>query len=294
MPDLVANVLSKAIQQEQAGQADAALATFDQAIAEGVDAVLIHSNRGLLLDRMGRPAAALSAFRRANVLEPNFRDHYNAGNMLLKLERFEDAQSEFEASISYRDDYPDCWTNWGIARHATGEIEAARAAFDRALQLSPDFLPAHRCLAILHGKKGRLELSAGHFRRVAEASPASGDAWFEYGCALYKTLGEGTVSFDPSGPEGRAIAAFDRAIALQPGNAGAWGRKIGAQFRLADAARSSDQAAAAGPRSIQLLPLILADLASTIAEAIERFPDDPWFRERRKDLELYQPKGPEN
>ncbi|MDQ8201952.1 tetratricopeptide repeat protein [Pelagicoccus sp. SDUM812003] len=290
MPDIVAETLAKAISLEHEGKPDAALKIYEEAIGSGAEEVLLHSNRGLLLDRMGKVELALADFRKANLISPNFRDHYNAGNMLMKLDRFEDALSEFEASLSYRNDYPDCWANKGIAHHALSQLEEARESFDRALQLNPDFAPAHRCLAILHRSLGRDSLAIGHFKKAAEAAPENANAWFEYGCALYKALDGETVSFDPSGPEGQAVNAFDRVIELAPANAGAWGRKIGVLFRLADAAQAAD--AQASDEAPQLVQLILADLASTLTLAREQFPHDDWFAKRQQDLANFQQDSP--
>ena len=289
MSDPVAESLSQAIAMEQSGDPESALQVFDEAISRGLEEVLIFSNRGLLLDRMGRCEDALSSFRKANVLSPNFRDHYNAGNMLMKLERYEDALSEFDASLSYRQDYPDCWTNKGIAHQLLSDPHAAKTAFDQALQLNPDFSPAHRCLALYFSQLDKTELAIGHFRKAAESNPNASSSWFEYGCSLYKTLDGTQVSFDPNGPEGKAISAFDKTIELDPTNAGAWGRKIGVQFRLADRAKAADQqTAASGENAPKLLSFILADLAETIHAAQKQFPDDQWFVARQKDVEALQ------
>lgn len=290
MSDSIATILADALQREQSGEREQAIAILTDAIDSGHTDVLLHSNRGLMLDRTGNHTEALSAFRKAYVIEPNFRDHYNAGNMLLHLKRFEDAISEFQASLSYREDYPDCWTNLGIAQHATAQIDNAQKSFDRALAIDPDFIPAYRCLAILYSQTENLPLANAHFKRVAEASPESYAAWFEYACSLYKSLDETAVSFDPSGPEGLAVSALDKAIEINPDAAGAWGRKIGVQFRLADAAQATDNANP-DPNLPRLLPFVLADLATTIAAARERFPEDSWFGDREKDLEGYQGKN---
>lgn len=287
MSDIVATTLAKAIEQEHAGKPEAALATFNAAIAEGINEVLIHSNRGLLLERMGKHQNALESFKNAYRLEANFRDHYNAGNMLLQLEQFEDAIAEFESSIAFRKDYPDCWCNKGIAHNAIGNLDTAISDFNKALEINSAFYSAHRCLAIIQANAGKTDESLAHYRQAAEAAPELASAWFEYGCALYKTFGEGQVFFDPQGPEGLTVNAFDKALELDPSISGAWGRKIGVQFRLADAAQATDRANPK-PDSIKLLPLILADLSTTLHEARQRFPEDPWFQERENDLNTLQ------
>ncbi len=287
MSDIVASTLAKALEQERSGNLDSALATFDAAITEGIHEVLIHSNRGLLLDRMGRHEEALSSFKNAYYIEPNFRDHFNAGNMLLHLQRFSEAITEFETSIKFRQDYPNCWCNKGIAHNALKKVEVAVEDFAKALEINSTFYPAHRCLAVVHADAGRNEQSLEHYKLAAEAAPTIAEAWFEYGCALYNTLGEGQVFFEPDGPEGRTVNALEKTIELNPSIAGAWGRKIGVQFRLADAAQATDRANP-DSHSIKLRPLMLSDLTTTLNEALQRFPEDPWFTDRQKDLEALQ------
>lgn len=287
MPDIVATTLAKALEQEQSGQAVSALATFDAAITEGIDELLIHSNRGLLLERMGQHEDALLSFKNAYTIESNFRDHFNAGNMLLALQRFSEAINEFESSIQFRQDYPECWCNKGIAHNALGNTDAAISDFSKAIEINSSCYPAHRCLAIIHGEADRTEQSLEHYRLATEAAPQLAEASFEYACALYKTLGEGQVFFDPNGPEGRTIRALDKTIKLNPSQAGAWGRKIGVQFRLADSAQATDRANPNPEGSIKLLPLMLADLTGTLHEACQRFPDDAWFAERQKELDQF-------
>ncbi len=286
MSDPIANTLAQAIELEQSGQFDAALAVYDQAILTGIQDVLIFSNRGLLLERMQRWEDAFNSFSKAASLDNNFRDHYNAGNMLLILKRYEEAITAFDASLACRDDNAESWVNKGIAHYSIEQFDDAEPCFTHALSLDETFPPALRCIAILKSAQGDESAASQYYQKAAEAQPDRASAWFEYGCSLYKTLGEGQVFFEPDGPEGRTIQAFDRVLELQPDTQGAWGRKIGVLFRLVDAAQAADNAASSANRDAPaLFPLLHRELLSCIAAACQRFPDDPWFAERRSDAE---------
>ena len=284
--DPIAETLAEALQLERSGKPEEALACFDAALKEQGDALLLHSNRGLLLERMQRYEDALQSFQAAAKIEPNFRDHYNAGNMLLFLERNSEAKEAFDDSIACREDYPEAWVNRGIACNGLDDAVGARVNFEKALEINESFYPALRCLAILDSSLENETEAIAYYERAAKAQPQLSSAWFELGCALYKSLGEGQVFFEPDGPEGRTIQAFDKVIELAPETQGAWGRKIGTLFRLADAAQATDRAAAGAQKDLpQMLPLIHAELASTIEAACQRFPDDPWFKDRQHDAE---------
>ena len=79
----IAQTLADALEQERAGDPNAALEAFGKAKEELPGSVLLNSNRGLLLERMGRYAEALLSFQAAAQLESNFRDHYKARNLSL-------------------------------------------------------------------------------------------------------------------------------------------------------------------------------------------------------------------
>ena len=147
--DPIAETLAEALQLERTGEPEAALACFDAALANQSEALLLHSNRGLLLERMQRYEDALESFQAATRIEGNFRDHYNAGNMLLFLERNAEAKDAFDASIACRDDYPEAWVNRGIASNGIDATTTARESFEQALAINEAFYPALRCLAIL-------------------------------------------------------------------------------------------------------------------------------------------------
>lgn len=280
MPDpKAATDLANALGLEQDGKLDEALDAYDQAIANGTDDILIHSNRGMLLERLQRHSEALVSFQKATAIESNFRDHYNAGNMQLTLGNHVQALESYAASLAHRKDYPDCWVNKAIAHHALDQIADAHTALEKALEINPSFYPALRSQAILLSATGHEREAISAYQKATDAQPALSSAWFEYACALYKNLGE-EITFDPSGPEGLTMRALDKVIEIEPGKQGAWGRKIGVLFRLVDAAQAADKDSTNAP---QMFPLIHNELLTTIEFACTRFPEDDWFAQRKKD-----------
>lgn len=287
MPDSnAATALANALGLEQDGKLDEALDAYNQSIANGIDDILIHSNRGMLLERLKRYPEALDSFQKASAIESNFRDHYNAGNMQLTLGNHAKALESYAASLAHRENYPDCWVNKAIAHHALNQIPDAHAALEKALALDPTFYPALRSQAILLSSTGREREAIAVYQKATEAKPSFSNAWFEYACAIYKSLGD-EITFDPSGPEGQAMRALDKVIEIEPNKQGAWGRKIGILFRLVDAAQSADNdtAASSAPR---MFPLIHNELLTTIEAAIARFPEDDWFPQRKKDAQAME------
>src|SRR5207237_8555304 len=51
------------------------------------------------------------------------------------------------------------------------QMEEARACYERALQLDPNFADAHNQLAMVHMALGQIELAVRHYRRSLELKP---------------------------------------------------------------------------------------------------------------------------
>ena len=82
---------------------------------------------------------------------------------------------------------------------------AARAAYQRALQLAPDHAGAHVNLGRLLHEAGEAAQAAEHYRRALQARPADGTAAFNLGVAL-----------EDLGRRAEAIEAYQYAITADP------------------------------------------------------------------------------
>lgn len=110
--------------------------------------------------RAGRLTEAELALEQAAGDEQNALALTGHGRLCLRRGQVEDAIRWHEAAL--RTD-PAChvaWNNLGVARQAKGEVDAARSAFQRALGLLPDFLPARENLLLLGRQGGDLPLLA--------------------------------------------------------------------------------------------------------------------------------------
>jgi tetratricopeptide (TPR) repeat protein len=59
----------------------------------------------------------------------------------------------------------------GNVYHDLGRLEEARAAYEAALRLNPDYAEAHFYLAVTLEKLGRSQQARGHWRRYKELAP---------------------------------------------------------------------------------------------------------------------------
>jgi Flp pilus assembly protein TadD/peroxiredoxin len=123
-----------------------------------------------LLDQ-GLEAAALVSFERAAQASPSASTLYRLGTLLAK----------------------------------TGQIDRARAAFERVIALQADFAEAHNDLGALLAEAGDREAAIQRFRAALAAMPDYPDALNNLGYALL--LG---------GQDAEARALYEKALALQP------------------------------------------------------------------------------
>ncbi len=93
----------------------------------------------------------------------------------------------------------------GFVYQMVGKLELEREAFERALELRPDDVPAHMRLAELHLALGENEAAYRQFRRALELSPTEGAAHGGLGRAA-SALGR---------PE-EAVEHFEKALELKP------------------------------------------------------------------------------
>ncbi len=104
------------------------------------------------LQYLGRDAEALRAYGVALHLDPENNDaRFAIANLSLQAKNFERALEEYESVLDRDPKYVDAWVNMGIALARTGQKEAARRAWQKALQYKPNQPRVKEYLANLNG-----------------------------------------------------------------------------------------------------------------------------------------------
>jgi tetratricopeptide (TPR) repeat protein len=126
---------------------------------------------GLELSEQGFDTAALSTFEYVSKVDPTAITFYNLGTLYIKR----------------------------------GQPSQAKAAFDRALQLKPDYADASNSLGALLAQDGQVPAAIERFRAALQAKPDFADALNNLGYALFQT-----------GEAGQAYELYQKALTLQP------------------------------------------------------------------------------
>jgi len=117
---------------------------------------LIHNNLGIALRVEQKKEEAISHYKMAIKLNPNYtKAHYNLGNALFSMNETEEAISHYKTAVKLKPNYTNAHYNLGYALLQKGEMKEAVHHFRETLKLRPDFVAArnHLELALLQSQK---------------------------------------------------------------------------------------------------------------------------------------------
>jgi tetratricopeptide (TPR) repeat protein len=123
----------------QLGQNDEAVRHYQQALKLNPQYWEPAQNCGMLLLELGRPAEAVKCFDVAEKLNPSAALYQMRAVCLSAVNRFKDAEADYEKSIALDPGLAETHNNLGLLHWRFGRLEQAFACFDRALALRPDF-----------------------------------------------------------------------------------------------------------------------------------------------------------
>ena len=162
----------------------------------------------ILYYQQQRGGDALMAVEAALKIAPDAPDALMLKGALLQASgRAYEARDAIASAASLKPGNGEGWYNLGLIESELKNLDAAVAAFDRALALAPGAWPAvfARGEALL--ELGRHEEAIAAFDRLLAHDPSRVDVWNNKGTALWrlKRFAE-------------AAAVYDKALALEPGN----------------------------------------------------------------------------
>jgi tetratricopeptide (TPR) repeat protein len=133
-----------------------------------------------------------------------------AANALLRLARYDEAASEFEAITRTQPELGAAWSNLGTALARAGQTERAVAALQHAVDLEPANGTSRSDLAAVLLEAGNAEGAVVHAQEAARLEPSNATARFLAGLALSAV-----------GRMGDAEAHLRASLQLDPANADA-------------------------------------------------------------------------
>jgi tetratricopeptide (TPR) repeat protein len=277
------------------GRAEEADARLRLAAEVGARLAPLLRNLGLEHLLLGDTATAERRFLDSLALDPNNEDAlYNMAILCARSGRVQESIEWFDRIIERGTEYAEVWLNRGIELVLAGRLQEAEESAAKALELEPDFDPAHRLIEAVRrgleigGEAGLLEarravepatiqgtlqlaeryLERGDARRAAELYREVYDASEDNLEAAYG-LGYGLLRL---GRVEESAEAFRRMLALDPGSAA--GRNALA-YVFAASGESLSTAEKLVREAIELKPELAAYWKDTLG----------WVRYRRGDAQ---------
>ena len=137
-------------------QHEAAVKGYEVALRLGRPTAELHERHSAALKEIRRFGDALAAIDHALALKDYATGHVNRGNVLLDMDRLEDALAAYERGAVLMPDHATAHNNRGLVLGEMGRDEEALAAYETALGHDPEFGLAHWNRALFHLTAGNL------------------------------------------------------------------------------------------------------------------------------------------
>jgi len=122
-----------------AGRLQDAEACYRRVLARDPENADANHLMGLVAKHAGKPDAAVAFMERALKRNPDFPEaHYNLGNTHWQRGDLEAAVASYDRALAFNAEHEDAWVNKGRSLQQLGRREAAIEAFRAALRVNPD------------------------------------------------------------------------------------------------------------------------------------------------------------
>ena len=137
------------------GDVDAAMASYESALAEDPTLLRAAVNLGLLYERANRPREAVRMYLRVAQLEPqNVRALFSAAFLLVQNGAYQEALAVLDQARLSDPQSPLPRVYRAQVYQRMGDLDAAEQELQAALALDPDSAEAHQALEALQHKRG--------------------------------------------------------------------------------------------------------------------------------------------
>ena len=160
------------LNMEWAGDPEAAVGYFEQALRINPDSADAHNNLALALLQLGRTQAAVPHLEQALRINPDYADaHINLGNALFQLGRVPEAFSHYQRALRLDPDSPLLHDDLGVALEKLDRVAEAIEQYETALRLDPDFAEAHNDLGNAFERQGKVREAMEQYEQALKLEP---------------------------------------------------------------------------------------------------------------------------
>jgi tetratricopeptide (TPR) repeat protein len=128
----------------------------------------------------------------------------NVGRILADRGQIDAAFAHFQKALEINPDYAEADNNLGNILRDRGQIDAAFARFQKALEINPDYAEAHINLGNVLRDRGQADAAIAQYRKALEIKPDA-EAHYNFGSALFSR-----------GQIDAALAHYQKALEINP------------------------------------------------------------------------------
>jgi len=166
------SLYKKALVLKAAGQIDAAIKKYDEAILIKPDFFEAYYNKGNAHRYKKQFKAAVACYDVAIVLKPDFAMAYlTKGNACKDIEKFDLALECYEKAIQLNPEYSEAYSNRGVVLKNLTLFAEAVASFDMAISLKPELSEAHYNRGACLEKLNQLTAALESYEKAFELNP---------------------------------------------------------------------------------------------------------------------------
>ncbi|MBK9962806.1 MAG: tetratricopeptide repeat protein [Saprospiraceae bacterium] len=114
------------------------------------------------------------------------RESFDLGNSLLNLQRYEEAEHEFEAFLKLDSLDVQGWYGLGVSLYQQRKYEPAKSAYQKSLNIYPKYLDALVGIGAILRDQNRFSESEKYWLKVVELDSANVNPWNEIGLVKLK------------------------------------------------------------------------------------------------------------
>ena len=132
----------------------------------------IHNNLGNVLRKLEKFDEAQNSYRQAILLKQNYTEvYYNLGNLLKELSRFDEAEKNYNQAIKFRPNFAEAFNNLGNLLKELSRFDEAEKNYNQAIKFRPNFAEAFNNLGILLKELSRFDESIVKFKESLKINP---------------------------------------------------------------------------------------------------------------------------
>ena len=217
---------------------------------------MIGALKGDILRRLERHEEALNSYDRALEIKPDYFQGWTCrGDVLVKLERYDKALKSYDRALEIKPDYFQGWMRRAATFAKLERYDKALKSYDRALEIKPDYDYAWRGKGTIFYQLGKFEESYICFKEVGRIAAEDEESFNNQGYLIlvqcsyglqpvfgkpllvrqtqYSEVSNDTIAVNLDRCK-KSLAAFNRAVTLDPQFVLAWANRCFPAYYLED------------------------------------------------------------